>query len=199
MATKTKMRVGPGGPTKPKSDLKPGEKREPSTYKPFNEQGGIESGSIRKMTAADTLAAPSLSKPGKRIDLTRSTKAIQSGSPVYAPAYIKLATPAKPKVKPAVKTEAKPTETKVATKTVVKPAAKTTTTAPAPKKVEAPKERVAYRTQTIIDASGKKSVKSVAYSKFDEKAKKWVEQDAPLVIDYRTKEKKYNKGKVVKF
>lgn len=179
-------------------DLKPGEKRVPSTSKPLSQQGGIDPGSIRKMTPADTSA---FSKPGYRIDLSRSMTSTKGGTPYSQPEYIKLATPAK-KVTPVTTkkttTTTKPssTTTKATTtkpSTTTKPAS--TTTKPATstevKKESAPKERVAYRNQNVIDASGKQTIKRVVYSKYDEKTKKWVDQNPPVVIDYRKNEKIY--------
>jgi hypothetical protein len=165
MASNTKMKVGPKDP--PKNGLKPGEKRIPSSYKPLSEQGGIDAGSIRKATASDTIGQ---SRPGQRIDLSRSMVATKSGDKYTQFEYIKLAPP----------------------KTVPKVAAKTTPTVTPPKvepkKVEAaPKERVAYRSQTNIDENGKKTYKNVVYSKYVT-GKGWVLTNVPLVVDKRKKQ-----------
>jgi hypothetical protein len=167
MASNTKMKVGPKDP--PKNGLKPGEKAEPSTHRPFSIQGGIKPGSIQKMTPSDTVSG-SFSKPGKRIDLSRSMKAIQGGSNVYQPEYIKLAPS---KTVPKVTTNTTPTVTPPKVE---------------PKKVEAaPKERVAYRSQTNIDENGKKTYKNVVYSKYVT-GKGWVLTNVPLVVDKRKKQ-----------
>lgn len=171
--------------------IKPGEKRVPSSYLSFKNQN-VDAGSIKKMTAADTA---SFSKKGYRVDMSRSMKATQAGRDVYQPEYIKLA-PSKAKVTPAKKTAAESTAKPIAKASDVTEKAM----ASAPKS-SAPikKDLVAYRSQTVIDSTGNKSVKSVPYQKFDKEARKWVDQDAPIVIDYRTREKKYHGKKVVKF
>jgi len=87
MSTSTKPRK-----KKTNSDLAPGETRVPSTYKPFSQQN-YDPSTIYPMTPADTLAHPSMSKAGYRIDLKRSQKIADSpsGSPkVYQEEYIKL-------------------------------------------------------------------------------------------------------------
>jgi hypothetical protein len=165
----------------PGDGLKPGEKAVPSTYRPFNLQGGIKPGSIQKMTPADTMG---YSKPGYRVDLNRSMKAFQGGSDVYQPAYIKLAPGSGKKVtggtKATTTTTTKPANTKPAT-TTTKPVE-----APAKKQEAAPKERTAMRMQTIIDEKGNKTFKNVVYSKY-QPGKGWVLTGTPLVIDKRKK------------
>jgi hypothetical protein len=165
MASNTKMKVGPKDP--PKNGLKPGEKAVPSSYKPFQYQN-VDKNSITKMTPADTAA---YSKPGHRVDLSRSMKATQGGRSVYQAEYIKLAPSSK--VVPKVTTNTTPTVTPSKVE---------------PKKVEAaPKERVAYRSQTNIDENGKKTYKNVVYSKYVT-GKGWVLTNVPLVVDKRKKQ-----------
>jgi hypothetical protein len=97
-------------------------------------------------------------------------KAIQGGGNVYQPEYIKLAPS---KVVPKVTTNTTPTVTPPKVE---------------PKKVEAaPKERVAYRSQTNIDENGKKTYKNVVYSKYVT-GKGWVLTNVPLVVDKRKKQ-----------
>jgi len=173
--------------------IKPGEKKVPSNYLPLKNQN-VDAGSIRKMTAADTA---SFSKKGYRVDMSRSMMATQTGREIYQPEYIKLAQ-SKAKVTPVKKTTP-------AAESAAKPIAKAPDVtekamASAPKS-SAPikKDLIAYRSQTVIDSTGNRSVKTVPYQKFDREARKWVDQDAPIVVDYRTREKKYHGKKVVKF
>ena len=153
----------------PGDGLKPGEKAVPTSYKSFQYQN-VDKGSIAKMTPPDT---SSFSKPGYRVDLSRSMKATQGGRPVYQPEYIKLASGSK-KV------------TAVSTKPATTTTTKATTPAPA-KKEEAPKEKTAMRMQTIIDEKGKKTYKNVVYSKY-QPGKGWVLTGTPLVVDKRKKQ-----------
>lgn len=151
-----------------------------NSFLPLSRQAGITN--IQPMKPSDNKGG--FDKPGYEIDYSKSMKGQRGGEPVYQPYYVKkkgstgtstTTTPPSPKPK----SEQKP--------------------APKPAQKPAPKERTASRIQTIIGADGKKTVKNVVYSKYDEKSRKWVDQDAPLVIDYRTNEKKYQGGKVVKF
>lgn len=144
-------------------------------YVPLKSQSGTTN--IQSMTSADN-ASGIFNEPGYDIDYSKSKKAQQGGKTIYQPYYVK-----------------KKASAGTAT-TTPPPAAKKP--APTPVKPE-PKERTASRVQTIIDTNGKKTVKTVVYSKYDTKSGKWVDQDAPLVIDYRTNEKKYQGGKSVKF
>ena len=154
----------------PGDGLKPGEKRTYEGWKPLSEQGGIDPGSIRKMTPADT---NSFSKPGYRVDLSRSMISTKGGRPYGQAEYIKLA-PGSKKV------------TAVSTKPTTTTTTKATTPAPA-KKEEAPKEKTAMRMQTIIDEKGKKTYKNVVYSKY-QPGKGWVLTGTPLVVDKRKKQ-----------
>jgi hypothetical protein len=174
MASNTKMKVGPKDP--PKNGLKPGEKRIPSSYKPLSEQGGIDPGSIRKATPADTMG---YSKPGQRVDLSRSMVATKGGSKYTQMEYIKLAPGSGKKVTGG---------TKATTTTTTKPATTTTkpVEAPAKKQEAVPKEKTAMRMQTIIDEKGNKTFKNVVYSKY-QPGKGWVLTGTPLVIDKRKK------------
>lgn len=76
----------------------------------------------------------------------------------------------------------------------------TTTTTTTKNITPKPNENVkyAYRSQTIINADGTREIKRVPYQKSIDN-KKWVDVDAPIVIDYRSREKKYHGGKVEKF
>ena len=82
------------------SDLKPGEVRVKSEYKSLYDQGGIDPGSIRRMTPSDTLSGV-YSKPGYRVDLSRSMTSTKSGgSRIFSQAaHIKLAKPKKETIK----------------------------------------------------------------------------------------------------
>jgi hypothetical protein len=82
------------------SDLKPGEVRVKSEYKSLYDQGGIDPGSIRRMTPSDTLSG-TYSKPGYRVDLSRSMTSTKSGgSRIFSQAaHIKLAKPKKETIK----------------------------------------------------------------------------------------------------
>lgn len=141
-------------------------------YVPLNRQSGVTN--IQPMTPADNKGG--FDKPGYDIDYSKSTKGQQGGRTIYQPHYVKK------KGNNNTSSNTQPPKPK-----------------PAQKPAPAPKERTASRIQTVIGADGKKTTKTVVYSKYDEKSRKWVDQDAPLVIDYRTNEKKYQGGKVVKF
>lgn len=169
----TKIANGNITPKKgPGDGLKPGEKRIPSPYKPLINQGGIDPGSIRKATPADTIG---YSKPGQRVDLSRSMVSTKGGQKYTQMEYIKLA-PGSKKVTP-VSTKSSSTET--TTKSA-------TPTPPVKKQEAAPKEKTAMRMQTIIDEKGNKTFKNVVYSKY-EAGKGWVLTGTPLVIDKRKK------------
>ena len=94
--TQRNMAAGDDKKKKKDSDLQSGETRVKSNYKSLYDQGGIDSGSIRKMNPSDTISG-AYSKPGFRIDLSRSMTSTKSGgaATMAQPAYIK---------KPAAKT-----------------------------------------------------------------------------------------------
>jgi hypothetical protein len=152
-----------------------GSKGDPNkNYVPLSKQSGVTG--ITNMTPSDK---GGFEVPGYDIDYSRSKKGQQGGRTIYQPYYVK---------------KKSTTSTSSTTAPAQAPAPK-----PAQKPASTPKERTASRTQTVIDANGKKTVKTVVYSKYNQSTRKWEDQDAPLVIDYRTKEKKYQGGKTVKF
>jgi len=71
---------------------------------------------------------------------------------------------------------------------------------PQAQSTQTPKEKEYFqsRLQTIINKDGSKTIKTVPYSKKVGVNGKWVDVDAPRVIDYRTGEKKYDGGRIEK-
>lgn len=99
----------------PGDGLKPGERRVKSGYLPLQHQGGIDPGSIRKMTPADTVGGfhnPQF--PNQRIDFSRSMTSTKGGRTFAQPEFIEtIATKAKGPGKP--KAEVKPVKENVGT------------------------------------------------------------------------------------
>ena len=128
--------------TTTKSDLKPGERRVPSEFKPFSEQNYSRE-SIVPMQPADT---SSFSKPGYRVDLSRSQKVTDSNA--YQPTYIKLS----------------PNSGKKSTKTTTekKPTTKKPTTAPTPSKSE-PVGNLAIKKATTIATKSDDRIQAPKY------------------------------------
>ena len=93
----------------------------------------------------------------------------------HQPEYIQLATP-------------KPTAKKAASAVIAKPTA--TAKKATDKKVEAkPKDVYAYRTQTIINPDGSKTLKKVAYAVQKGGKGQYVNLGTPTYIDNRSKGK----------